>query len=267
MKLCQLATWWEFHSVRIFMTFRGWEGLTGLTGLPEVTLNDFALFVRSLSLYPFLPLFLPVSLYLVLYFGIHKKSMHAKCFRDTLKLVQPMSWLVSFECPECPANEVRLVRSILFVYSLNGASRKNYVDESSVNGIYFIVTYVNCGPPHISSIMTKPPSSLSTLRGYASGILMNEWTLMHGLRMSFLICIINDDASLRMSHLLCYSPHSSDEWWFISTHSKSYSLCNRCTFSILLVLSSQFYSSTNYPAINYISLPDKCCARTQLLIE
>jgi len=74
--------------------------------------------------------------------------MHAKCLRDELKAVIGFSQ-DSISYP---------VRVGLFVYSSNWANRKNYVDESSVNGIYFIAsqaTFVILSG-HTSSIMTQP---------------------------------------------------------------------------------------------------------------
>lgn len=120
----------------------------------EVPLNDFALFVDYLAYSLSLSAPLSSSALLTLFpslfpFGIHKKSMHAKCFRDTLKLVRLLL---------LPLFLLLLLLPPLFVYSSNGgANRKNYVDESSVNGIYFIVTYVNCYlcHTHRASIMTS----------------------------------------------------------------------------------------------------------------
>jgi len=67
---------------------------------------------------------------------------------------------------------------------------------------------------------------------------------------------------LRWECHICFATHCTHRMNDDSlAHSQSYSLCNRCTFNILL--SSQFHSSTNYSAINYNSLLDKCCTRIQ----
>lgn len=66
--------------------------------------------------------------------------MHAKCFRDTLKLVR---LLLRLQLQLHLGLGIEL-GSFICLFIESGANRKSYVDESSVNGIYFIVTYVNC---------------------------------------------------------------------------------------------------------------------------
>lgn len=155
-----------------------------ICGLPSLLSLSLSAPLSSSALLTLFPSLFP--------FGIHKKSMHAKCFRDTLKLVRLLL---------LPLFLLLLLLPPLFVYSSNGgANRKNYVDESSVNGIYFIVTYVNCYlcHTHRASIMTS--CRLNSIRFhfpyflfFTVMLLEYLWilrTLMHGLRMSLLFVLL-----------------------------------------------------------------------------
>lgn len=84
-----------------------------------------------------------------------------------------------------------------------------------------------------------------------------EWVFL------FVLLMMNPRWECDICHLATHCTHRLNDDSL--GHSESYSMRNRRTFNILL--SSQFHSSTNCPAINNNSLPDKCCARTRLLIE
>lgn len=188
--------------------------------------------------------------------------------------------------------------SFICLFIESGANRKNYVDESSVNGIYFIVTYVNCylchtnSRTHRASILTS--SRLNSIwfhfppNCFFFTVMLVEYlwmlrTLMHGLRMSLLFVLLmtlhSSFSQLILQAELCRISCSTSLTWFIAEHSKieerglflihsndiDHTVLHECG-----LFPNRTCPGKQFPLcdINHNFMSDKCfLPRTQLLIE